>query len=156
MAAPLPVDKDYKLSVLLHQARDAVHKARDKELSQYGISPMDAAALFAIHAIGDKATPAEISRWIFREHQTVTALLGRMEMKGLITRTRDLDMKNMWRVTITEKGYVAYRQSTDRESIHMALSLLSENEKRGLESYLRKVRDQALKYSIDQPPLPFP
>ena len=34
MNASLSTDKDYNLWVLLHQARDAVFKARDKELSQ--------------------------------------------------------------------------------------------------------------------------
>ena len=91
MNAPLSTDQDYNLWVLLHQAKDAVFKAREKELSQYGISAMEAAALFIIQAIGDKATPAEISRWIFREHHTVTALLSRMEKKGLITKVKDLE-----------------------------------------------------------------
>ena len=156
MNAPLSTGQDYNLWVLLHQAKDAVFKAREKELSQYGISAMEAAALFIIQAIGDKATPAEISRWIFREHHTVTALLSRMEKKGLITKVKDLDRKNLWRVSLTEKGQDAYRQSLNRESIHAAMSPLSENERQQLGSYLRKVRDQALKPSVSEPTLPFP
>ncbi len=35
-------DEDYNLWVLLHQAKDAVFKAREKELSQYGITTMEA------------------------------------------------------------------------------------------------------------------
>lgn len=131
-------------------------KARQKELSQYGISAMEAAALFIIQAIGNKPTPAEISRWIFREHHTVTALLSRMEKKGLITKVKDPDRKNTWRVGLTEKGQNAYRQSVKRESIHAAMSPLSQNERQQFESYLKKVRDQAFKYSLSEPALPFP
>ena len=156
MNAALSTDQDYNLWVLLHQAKDAVFKARQKELSQYGISAMEAAALFIIQAIGDKATPAEISRWIFREHHTVTALLTRMEKKGLIAKCKDSDRKNLWRIGLTEKGQNAYRQSVKRESIHTAMSPLSENERERLESYLKKVRDQALKHSVSEPTLPFP
>lgn len=152
----LTTDRDYNLWVLLHQAKDAVFKARQKELSQYGISAMEAAALFIIQAIGNKPTPAEISRWIFREHHTVTALLSRMEKKGLITKVKDPDRKNTWRVGLTEKGQNAYRQSVKRESIHAAMSSLSQNERRQFESYLKKVRGQAFKYSLSEPALPFP
>ena len=156
MNALLTTDRDYNLWVLLHQAKDAVFKAREKELSQYGISTMEAAALFIIQAIGNKPTPAEISRWIFREHHTVTALLSRMEKKGLITKVKDPDRKNTWRVDLTEKGQNAYRQSVKRESIHAAMSPLSQNERQQFESYLKKVRDQAFKYSLSEPALPFP
>ena len=134
-------DKDFNLWVLLQQARDAVFKARDKELSPYGITPMETAVLFIIQAVGDQVTPAEISRWIFREHHTVTALLSRMQQKELVRKIKNPDRKNLWIVSLTEKGQNAYRQSVKRESIHTAMFLLSENERQQLESYLRKVRD---------------
>ena len=72
-------DKDYELWVLLHQTKDAVYKARDKELMELGISPIMAAVLVIVEAIDGPATPAEISRWLFRESHTVSGLLQRME-----------------------------------------------------------------------------
>jgi len=117
---------------------------------------MEAVALFIIQAIGDRATPAEISQWVSREHHTVTSLLSRMEKKGLITKAKDLNRKNVWRVSLTEKEQNAYRQSVKRESIHEAMSPLSENESQRLESYLKKVQDKALKYLVSEPTLPFP
>lgn len=80
------VDQDYELWVLLHQPRDAVFKAREKELSPYGISTMQAAVLFIILAIGNEATPTEISRWLLREPHSVSNLLSRMEKEGLVTK----------------------------------------------------------------------
>ena len=156
MNSNLHADKDYNLWVLLHQTRNAILKIRDKELRQYGISTREASTLFNVQAIGDTATPAEIARWAFREHHTVSALVKRMEKKGLITKVKDVDRKNIWRVSLTEKGEKAYRQSLKRESIHAVMSSLTENERKQLEIYLRKVRDQALKLRVSEPTLPFP
>ena len=156
MTTPPSTDKYHKLWVLLHQAKDAVYKSREKELSQYGISTMEAAVLFVIQALGDKATPAEISRWIFREHHTVTALLRRMEKKGLITKAKDPARKNIWRIGLTEKGQKTYRQSIKRESINAVMSHLSEKECQQLTLYLKKVRDQAIKCLASEPTLHFP
>ncbi len=156
MNTKLHADKDYNLWVLLHQTRNAILRIRDKELRQYGISTREASTLFNVQAIGDTATPAEIARWAFREHHTVSALVNRMEKKGLITKTKDVDRKNIWRVSLTEKGQQAYRQSLKRESIHAVMSSLTENERQQLETYLRKVRDQALKLRVSEPTLPFP
>lgn len=149
-------DRDYNLWVLLHQTRDATYNAREKELRQYGISPMEAAVLFIIQAIGDEATPAEISRWLFRKQHSVTALLVRMEKKGLVKKTRDLARKNMVRVTITEKGNQAHSNSANRDSIHKTMSTLSEEEHRQLSASLLKVRDVALKEIKIDYELPFP
>ena len=79
-----------------------------------------------------------------------------MEKKGLITKVKDVDRKNIWKVSLTEKGGKAYRQSLKRESIHAVMSSLKENERQQLETYLRKIRDQALKLSVSEPTLPFP
>jgi DNA-binding MarR family transcriptional regulator len=112
MENSLSVDKDYALWVLLLQMRDAALKLREKELSQYGISPEQAGVLFIIHTIGNTATPVEISRWLLRKHHTVLGILGRMEKAGLVRKTKDPERKNLVRVTLTEKGRQAYYQST--------------------------------------------
>jgi DNA-binding MarR family transcriptional regulator len=45
-----------------------------------------------------------------REPHTITKLLHRMEKVGLVTKTNDLEKKNMVGVSITEKGQQAYEQ----------------------------------------------
>ena len=69
------VDEEYSLWVLLSQAADATLRARQKELDRYGISTVEAAVLFTIQAIGDRATPAEISRWLLRESPRMRKLM---------------------------------------------------------------------------------
>jgi DNA-binding MarR family transcriptional regulator len=137
-------DQDYRLWVLLNQVRDAVLRARQKELNQYNISASQAAVLLVIEAIGPKATPAEISRRVFRKPHSVSGILSRMEKKGLVRRLKDLDRKNLIRVVLTEKGREAYYQSTKQESIRQIVSSLSEEERQQLTSCLHTLRDKAL------------
>jgi len=153
----LSVDEDYNLWVLLHQTTDAVLRARQKELDQYSISFIEVGVLVVIQAIGEKATPSEISRRIFREPHSVSALLNRMEKRGLLTKTQDLDRKNMVRVSITEKGRQAYDKSTRRKSIYRIISSLSEEDCQQLRSCLEKLRNKAFKELVEEhkpPPLP--
>jgi DNA-binding MarR family transcriptional regulator len=151
------MDKDYNLWVLLHQTTDAVIKARQKELDQFDISFIEVGVLVVIQAIGEKATPSEISRRILREPHTVSALLNRMEKRGLVRKTQDLDRKNLVRVSITEKGRQAYDKSTRRKSIRKIISSLSEEERQQLRSCLEKLRSEAFKGLIVEPkPPPLP
>jgi DNA-binding MarR family transcriptional regulator len=150
-----PVDKDYQLWIMLEQARAAMLTAREKELAKYDTSAMKAAVLFIADSIGSEATPAEISRWILRRPHTVSGILDRMEKDGLINKTKDLERKNMVRVTLTERGKKALQQSGKRESIRRSLTSLSEGEKKELYIALEKIRDRALKVAaIPKPPYP--
>ena len=138
------VNQDYNLWLLLQQVGHAASAARQKELNQYSISNAQVDVLFVIQAIGNKATPAEISRWVFREPHSVSGLLNRMEREGLVRKVKDLDRKNLVRVAITEKGHQVYRQSTKIESIRKVLSSLSKEEQQQLMSCLETLRDKAL------------
>ena len=149
-------DQDYNLWVLLQQVGHAAFKARQKELNQYGISNMQAMVLFVIQAIGNKATPAEISRWVFREPHSVSGLLSRMEKDGLVRKVKDLGRKNLVRVALTEKGQQVYHQSTKIKSIRKVISSLSEEERRQLGSCLETLRNEAFKeLGVERKP-PFP
>lgn len=147
-------DKDYNLWVLLHQAKDAIYMAREKELNQYGISPRHACVLFVINAVGGKAKITEITRWMLREHHSVSALLNRMEKKGLVRKAKEPAKRISF--TITAKGKKAFNESLKRESIREIMSCLSEEEHQQLTSSMKKLRDEALTKSITIGKLPFP
>ncbi len=147
-------DMDFDLWTLIIQTRDVIFKVRGEELNKYGITAVEVRALFLIKLIGEKSTPALISRLLFREHNTVTALLNRMQNKGLITKTKNPDKKKTWRISLTEKGEEAYKNSTRKESLHNIFSALSDDEKEVMISCLRQARDQALKYTVSIPSLP--
>lgn len=137
-------DMDYRLLLLLSRVGEALSKLREVELGQYTISPTEAFAMFCLQEIGSEATPAELSRKMRRRHNTVTALLRRMERKGLLTRwKKDVGKRNTWRVVLTEKGETVRHQAMILASVHEAFSCISLDQKLELESNLRTVNDNA-------------
>lgn len=150
-----PFEREFRLWVMLEQAQAAVFAAREKELARYKLSPMKAAALHIIQSIGTEATPAEIARWILRKPHTVSGLLDRMEKDGLIIKAKNLPKKNLVRVTITEKGKRALRQSFKRESIGRSIAVISAGERSKLYAQLEKIRNKGIKLSgFPKPPYP--
>ena len=150
-------DGYYSLWVLLHQTADALSKTRDNELRKsVGISRMQAAVLFIVKAITGPATPAEISRWLFREPHTVSGILERMEKKGLVRRSKDLERKNMIRVELTEKGEEALQRSRELTAVRNILLCLSDEELENLRRYLETLRNKAIEELRIDYELPFP
>jgi len=110
---------------------------------------------FDIPAIGDKATAAEIARYLFRETHSTYELLVRMEKEGLIKGHKNKGKTGQAVYKLTPKGLRAYHNSLKRESIHGTLSALTSEERDQLKSYLRKLRDTALGLLATKE-LPFP
>jgi len=151
-----PKDEDYNLWLFIAQVRTAMVRARQKEVSKYGITSRQASVLFVISAIGNKATPAEISSWLFRKSQSVAGILNRMEKQGLVIRVRDLRRKNMVRIELTEKGKDIYEHVSKRESMHTIMATLDGDMRKQLETCLEKIRDATFKYLREEEEMPFP
>jgi MarR family transcriptional regulator, organic hydroperoxide resistance regulator len=132
-------DLDYDLWILLTRARNLVFRARELELQRYGLTPEQALILNVVHNSLEKLTPAEMARLIFRKPHTVSAMLDRMEEKGLIKKTMDPNRKNMVRIVLTEKGHKAYEITTKRGPIHRILGSLSQVERDQLNRNLEKI-----------------
>ena len=144
-------DRDFALWAMIIQTRDILFRARDNELEQYGITAVEARALFVVNLIGDSATPAMISKIMMRGHNTVTALLTRMESKGLISRTRDTEKKNSWKIGLTVKGIEAYHNSLQRQIIHDVFQVFSDEERELVIQSLQKICNQTLEYMTKIP-----
>ena len=151
-----PTDEDYNLWLFLAQVRAVMFKARQKEVSRYGITAGQASVLFVINALGDRATPAEISRWLFLKSHSVSAILNRMEKQGLVKRAKDLPKKNLVRVALTEEGRELYGNCTKRESMHKIMASLDSKLRQQLMVCLEKLRDATLKYLEEEREMPFP
>ncbi len=132
-------DEDQDLWLLLTHTRYAVYRARELELQRYGTSPEQTGLLFTVQALGNKATPAEISRRMLRQPHTISALVERMVKKGLVKKVKDLDRKNLVRVEITKKGRQVYEQSAKRGPIHRIMNSLNPQEKQEFCHYLERI-----------------
>ena len=138
-------DQFYNLWLLLTYTRHLIFKARQKELRQYDLTPITFRAMSVIQNIGDKATPADISRQMLREPHSVSELLERMRKDGLVTKTKDLERKNLVRVRLTEKGRELFQKSSEQKSFRKIMSSLSKEEREQLRLYLMKLWNKAEK-----------
>jgi DNA-binding MarR family transcriptional regulator len=138
-------DADHDLWMLMTHTRYAIYRAREKELLRYDISPEQVGVLFIVQALGNRATPSEIARFILRRPHTVSALIERMEEKGLVKKMHDLDRKNLVRVSLTERGKKLYDISTRRGPIHRIMGSLDPAERANFQKTLEKLQAQARK-----------
>ena len=138
------LDEAYGLYLLLIRTKDVMHKAREDELRQGNISSSaEASVLFLVEDLGRTATPAEISRRLFRNSNGISTLISRMERRGLVRKVKDLDRKNQVRVELTEEGRRACKHAEELGLIHRIMYSLSKNERRQLSLLLHKVCDKA-------------
>jgi len=149
---------DYYFWVLFGQTRDAISKARERELQSQHISERHAQLLFIIKLIGRDATPAKIAKWLLREPHSISEILDRMEKQGLLKKVKDLDRKNQVRIEITKKGNDQYQRSFIPRNIPDTLSVLSDDERKQFISSLMKLRKAAIKrvgikYEVPLPPI---
>ena len=122
-------DQDYRIWAKLSQARDTTFRVRERELNRSGISTIEARVLAVIEAMNVPSTPSELARWMIREPHTISKVLIRMEKEGLIKKTKDLERKNLVRISMTKKGQQAYKQSIKAKSLHRIFSTLSEEQR---------------------------
>lgn len=137
-------DRDFASWVFMARTRDAIFRNRVKELQKHNLSVRQASVLIVLEELDKKATPAEVSKWVFREPHSVSDFLKRMERDGLIKRIKDLARKNMIRVEITDKGREAVHNAKKIEPVHKIMAVLSNEEHQQLIVIMQKLWDKAL------------
>jgi len=138
------LDSSYNLYLLIYLTQTALFRARYYEIKEFGVTSMELALLIVVDGLGEKATPAEISRWIMRKRPTVSELLNRMERNGLVVRTGYKDNKKLKKVAMTKKGRDALDRATKKDIWHTVMGSLSDEEYSQLWSLLEKLKDRAL------------
>jgi DNA-binding MarR family transcriptional regulator len=141
---PVFPGRDYNLWILLNHTRHAIYRARELELSQYGITAEQARLLFVVQILRNRATPGEIAKHVFRASHTISSLVARTEKKGLVKKVKDLDSKKSVRIALTQTGQEALDQVLKMESIHQIMSGLSETKGKQLEANLKILLHRAI------------
>ena len=145
MKESLSANQELRLWVQLGQTRDIILRAIREELEEFNVTSRQAGVLLVIQANAERMTPAEISRQLFREPHTISAVLKRMEKQGSLTMHKDLSKKNQIRVALTEEGRELYSRTSKRKSLRKIFSCLSEEEVRQLSSCLEKLKRRGMK-----------
>lgn len=140
---PPIADEYFLLWVLIAQTKEAILKARERDYARFGISNERRAVLWDIQNSGGRATPVDIARNLFRELNSVTEMLKRMERDGLIVRCPGSGRSKV-EVRLTDAGREVFEQSHRSETNKRIFSVLSKEERESLASCLWKLRSRAL------------
>jgi DNA-binding MarR family transcriptional regulator len=144
MAKKQGLDEFFNLWVLIAQTKDAFLKARQREYDRFHITNERRAVLWSIKYYGGQASPTQIAGYLFRELNSVSEMLKRMEAEGLIKKYKGTSGTSVL-VKITKKGVGIFDQSHHNETDGKILSILSKKQREQLATYLWAVRSQALK-----------
>jgi DNA-binding MarR family transcriptional regulator len=137
-------DKEYDLWILLSRVYHMVAKLRNMEMNKHGILPVQSYMLFIIQAMGNATTPAELSRYVYQQRNSVSDILKRMEKQGLITKEKTSKGNGRVLVKMTKKGEKVLLLSKQREHLNNVMSILNEEKRSQLESLLELLRDRAI------------
>ena len=95
----------------------------------FGLTAVQVGVMYVVRMLNSKGvqtSPSEISRWVFREPHTTSALLHRMEKQGLVKLKRISRANRQLRAELTEKGEELYRRQVEaRQVIPEILDVLS-------------------------------
>ena len=114
-------DSAFTTWVLLRQTWSAIQKVAERKLAKSGLTPEQVDVLWICRDYPDPLIPAEISRLMFREEQTVTGLLNRLEREGMVKRVPKRKGKPFTEIKITDKGTEAAGAG-----VEIAMSLITE------------------------------
>lgn len=142
---------------LIRQTWAALNKATEIKLAKIGLTPEKTAVLWACRDYPGDLSPAEISRMLFRENQTIAGLLNRMEREGLVKRVPKRKGHPFTEVRLTERGEELCGPGVEimKQMIVAILGDMPAKRQVQLQELLREVRDRALDTFYVEPGKPF-
>jgi DNA-binding MarR family transcriptional regulator len=133
-------DPYINLLIMLDQTNSVISTAVELELKSFRITQPQVRILNMLSREDRPVTIDELVKWTFKEFNSVSTLINRMEKRGLIKKIKKQeDLKTY--IIPTEKGSVLFHKKVTERSIHLIFGKLSVEEKTQLYNILKKVRD---------------
>jgi DNA-binding MarR family transcriptional regulator len=132
-----------------------LQRAWGMELGQIGLTVPQALVLTMVAGTTEPITPMKLSKLLHREPHTISALLSRMEVQGLVKKERNLERGNWVRVTLTKKGKEAYERLVLARRVRNVTECLSKQELDVLNKMNRKLRAKGVEMLRDMLPSPY-
>lgn len=133
-------DVDINLLIMFDQANSVVTTAVELELKQLNITQPQVRIMNMLSREDRPVTIDELVSWTFKEFNSVSTLINRMEKHGLIKKIKKKEESKTY-IILTEKGNIIYHKKVTEQSIHMIFSKLSDEDKRHLFNILKQIRD---------------
>ncbi|AII61491.1 MarR family winged helix-turn-helix transcriptional regulator [Dehalococcoides mccartyi] len=152
MSPKSTIESNWYLKVLLFQSHHLLSKLWTRELRKSKITLEKFAILHEISNFNGNPTPHAIAKATVYEPAAVSAIIGRLEKDGFITKHKDLKQKNMVRIEITQQGRDVFtRASRDVVQLNQTLlSVLPNEEKDYIIHSLSIFRDHLLPLAFDK------
>ena len=132
-----------------------LRRAWEMELGQVGLTVPQTLVLITVASSPEPITPMKLSKLLHREPHTISALLSRMEVQGLVKKERNLERGNWVRVTLTKKGKEAYERQVEARRVRNVTECLSKQELDALNKMNRKLRAKGIEMLRDMLPSPY-
>ena len=133
--------------VRLRQTWKALERVLDIQLDLSGTTLPQLDILEILGVSKESLTPSAMATHIFRERQSTSSLLGRMQKSGYVRKVRQGKDRRVVRIQMQPKGRElldrAARSATAYGSL-LLRSSLSREEMKSLDRLLKKLRDKAL------------
>jgi DNA-binding MarR family transcriptional regulator len=135
-----------KLWFITHRTRDVLRNCEDKVFGKYGLTAEQYGVLAVMKVLGGSVRVTDLARGLGRSANSVSMIVDRMVKAGLVRRGRDRGDRRTVRVSVTDKGEVAFRPATvaGLELIREITSPLSYEDKRTFVSLHEVVKHKAL------------
>ena len=137
-----------RLWFITHRTRDVLRNCEDKVFGKYGLTAEQYGVLAVMKVLGGSVRVTDLARGLGRSANSVSMIVDRMVKAGLVRRERDRGDRRTVRVSVTNKGEVAFRPATvaGLELIREITSPLSYEDKRTFVSLHEVVKHKALQY----------
>jgi DNA-binding MarR family transcriptional regulator len=116
------------------------------ELKRYEASLIRFNIMSKLFVNGGEMTPSEISESVFREKNSITAVLNTMERQGVVRREPSTDDRRSVKVVITDKGWKEANRLSPiaQELSREVLSCLEKEKVEDLVEIMRNLRENLL------------
>lgn len=131
---------DYSVWGLYADTMEHIARARTMELTRFGITREQSHILRILYEADGPLTLGEIAARVLRKHNSVSTIIKRMAKNHLVDMSKVANDKQ-FQISMTAEGRDLF-EKMPTNSITMAFSALSREEKKMLVSYLQKLESK--------------
>jgi DNA-binding MarR family transcriptional regulator len=129
---------EHDLETLYIRTFHIIEDAIKKKLRKKGIPPIIGAMVAEIYRQGSPS-PTELAKVSRRKPQTITAIVDRMEQKGLVRRVKNEDKKNTFRICLTDKGLTVLKKVQAIDVFTRSIETLTEEKRKQFQECLEEI-----------------
>ncbi|MBN2098648.1 MAG: winged helix-turn-helix transcriptional regulator [Dehalococcoidia bacterium] len=153
---PIELTVNQKIWMQVETVFAITQRARDLELAKIGLNVPQAMVLYHVKTSPEPVTPMKLARIMYKQPHTVSALIHRMEAKGLIKTKHDLKRKNWLRIAITAKGEETLQRWPEAATVPDIMgSALSKEDFEALAVITKKLHTAGIKALRQMEPNPY-